>query len=557
MSSGVPRALAVLLVEDSPADGRLLIEVLKPAIASGAIVIQTVKTLALAMEALQGFDFSCVLLDLGLPDGRGIDSVRALREVERKAAIIVLTGLDDERLAGEALSQGAQDYLVKGSSDGEQLLRQLRRAVQRHQQTYSLEQRHDRAFFEASHDALTLLPNSALFTDRARQRLIAQRHLDSAPNLASMPKLSLAYLELTGLDEVRLRYGSLRADELLRSVAEHWSESLDPQDTLARIGSNSFALLRPTADCEALLQHFHRHVSAATTSAMIDKALLLIVGVVTIQDTLESIEQLMTAAQQAAAYQSSEPKIALPQSDVSTSALTATVEVQWQPWIDVSSQRCIGLELIALNPPAESLDSDTLAAYALTTAAALATQSRQWAQTGFMPTRLSLNIPVAALASEGFVTGLIQQIALADIAPERVQLEISEAAFMRLSQHAATLAQLRKQGFRLVLVADGNLDISFYDFSVSPVDGYKLGPNLVRQLTDEMLHGNSRRVVNAMLGAAQHLGATIIASGVDSEASIATLRVTGVRWMQGRALLPAQDAVNVPLVWDRPVALRV
>lgn len=554
MTSGVPRALAVLLVEDSPADGRLLIEALKPAIASGAVVIQTVKTLALAMSALQGFDFSCVLLDLGLPDGRGVDSVRALREVERKAAIIVLTGLDDEKLAGEALSQGAQDYLVKGSSDGEQLLRQLRRAVQRHQQTYSLEQRHDRAFFEASHDALTLLPNAALFADRARQRLIALRHLLAGPHPSSVPTLSLAHVEIKGLDEVRLRYGSLRADELLRSVTEQWNASLEPQDTLARIGDNSFALLRPAADCEALLQLFRRQLTAAASGGMIDKPLLLEVGVVTTQDTLQGLEQLMAAAKDAAAQSSNIPKAAVPASHASI--LTGSPDVQWQPWIDVGSRRCAGVQLMSLSAAPADLGSAAQAAHCLAAAAALAQQAQQWAQTGFMPTLLALSIPMAALASEGFVPALVQQCALADLTPERVQLEIGEAAFARQSPHAAVLAQLRKQGFRLVLEADGLLDISFHDFAASPVDGYKLGSTLVRLLTDEMLHGASRRVVNAILGAAQYLGASVTATGVDSEASMATLRVIGVRWMQGRALLPAQDAINVPAAWDRPVALR-
>lgn len=559
MSSGVPRALAVLLVEDSPADGRLLIEALKPAIASGAIVIQTVKTLVLAMEALQGFDFSCVLLDLGLPDGRGIDGVRALREVERKAAIIVLTGLDDEKLAAEALSLGAQDYLVKGSSDGEQLLRQLRRAVQRHQQTYRLEQRHDRAFFEASHDALTLLPNAALFADRACQRLIALRQLATDPNLSSAPTLSFAYLDIKGLDAVRARYGSLRADELLRSVAEHWSESLDPQDTLARIGDDSFALLRPTtqpADCEALLQHFQRHLSTATTTGMIDQALRLAAGVVSTQDTLQSMEALMATAQQMA-DQAGAPKTAPTTSNAPAISLTAAMDVQWQPWIDVSSRRCAGLELISLNTPLTGQSNEAIAAHTLAAAAALTRQAQQWAVTGFMPTRLALNVPAAALTVEGFAAGLISQLALAELAPERLQLEISESAFAHRPQHTAALMQLHKQGFRLVLEADGSLDIPFYDFAAAPVDGYKLGPALVRLLTDEMLHGASRRVVNAILGAAQHLGATVIARGVDSEASIATLRVIGVRWMQGRALLPPQDAANVPPVWDRLVVLRV
>lgn len=139
MSTSPQRTLSLLLVEDSPADGRLLMEAFKPAVAAGDLVIQTVRRLSLAIEALKGSEFSCILLDLGLPDGCGIDSVRMLREVDHKTAIVVLTGMADEQLALQALRLGAQEYLVKGEPDGEVLLKQLRRAVQRNRLVYEAE----------------------------------------------------------------------------------------------------------------------------------------------------------------------------------------------------------------------------------------------------------------------------------------------------------------------------------------------------------------------------------------------------------------------------------
>lgn len=139
MSTPPQKMLSILLVEDSPADGRLLMEALKPAVAAGELVIQTVRRLGLAIETLKGSEFSCILLDLGLPDGCGVESVRMLREVDHKTAIVVLTGLADEQLALQALRLGAQEYLVKGESDGAVLLRQLRRAVQRNRLVYAAE----------------------------------------------------------------------------------------------------------------------------------------------------------------------------------------------------------------------------------------------------------------------------------------------------------------------------------------------------------------------------------------------------------------------------------
>ena len=88
------------------------------------------RTLAEAAGAgLAGFD--CVLLDLDLPDAQGLDGLRDLRALAPELAVLVLTGLDDERRGVEAVAAGAQDYLVKGTTSGVLLARSLRYAVER------------------------------------------------------------------------------------------------------------------------------------------------------------------------------------------------------------------------------------------------------------------------------------------------------------------------------------------------------------------------------------------------------------------------------------------
>ena len=72
-----------------------------------------------------------ILLDLGLPDGQGIEVVRRTRLAAPRVPLVVLTGQDDAVLALEALQAGAQDYLIKGQIDTRGLLRALRYAVER------------------------------------------------------------------------------------------------------------------------------------------------------------------------------------------------------------------------------------------------------------------------------------------------------------------------------------------------------------------------------------------------------------------------------------------
>ena len=72
-----------------------------------------------------------IVLDLGLPDGQGLDAVRRVRAAAPHVPLVVLTGQDDELLAAQALREGAQDYLVKGQIDSRGLLRALRYAIER------------------------------------------------------------------------------------------------------------------------------------------------------------------------------------------------------------------------------------------------------------------------------------------------------------------------------------------------------------------------------------------------------------------------------------------
>src|ERR1700676_5193784 len=73
-----------------------------------------------------------VLLDMGLPDGHGLDTVRRAHAAAPAVPVIVLTGLDDEALAAGAMKEGAQDYLIKGQIENRALPRALRHAIERH-----------------------------------------------------------------------------------------------------------------------------------------------------------------------------------------------------------------------------------------------------------------------------------------------------------------------------------------------------------------------------------------------------------------------------------------
>lgn len=122
-------AIKVLLVEDNAGDALLLRETLADTAAE--IAWSHDQKLADALGRLEKEKFDVVLLDLSLPDSHGIETFRKIQHRAPDAPVVMLTGLDDETVAVEAMQQGAQDYLVKGGTDGHALLRSMRYAIER------------------------------------------------------------------------------------------------------------------------------------------------------------------------------------------------------------------------------------------------------------------------------------------------------------------------------------------------------------------------------------------------------------------------------------------
>lgn len=232
--------LRVLVVEDSAADARLLEEAIRDAGASGQVELTIVASLGEAEAIIGGNTFDCVLLDLGLPDATGHDNVQRLRAANRWQTIVIMTGLDSEEVALGNLQRGAQDYLVKGRTEGDELLRIIRRAIERNRVLSEVDRLREEQYFQATHDGLTGLPNRQLFMERARQAL---SHADRQHQI-----VVLGYLDLDGFKDVNDRFGHAVGDSLLRAVARVMRAALRDSEMLARIGGDEFLVLLSPMD---------------------------------------------------------------------------------------------------------------------------------------------------------------------------------------------------------------------------------------------------------------------------------------------------------------------
>ena len=120
----------LLLVEDNPADARLIQELLSESSLRHAEIICT-GSLRDALAELDRKEFTAALLDLALPDSDGEATLTRLLKAAPNLPVIVFTGLHDEHVGQQLLKAGAQDYLVKGEVDGQSLAKALRFAIER------------------------------------------------------------------------------------------------------------------------------------------------------------------------------------------------------------------------------------------------------------------------------------------------------------------------------------------------------------------------------------------------------------------------------------------
>jgi phosphoserine phosphatase RsbU/P len=119
----------ILLIEDNPGDADLIR--LRLVEAHSDARVSCVDRLSTGLASILVEAPAMVLLDLNLPDSHGADTYRTILKEAPNVPVVVLSGLDDEELAVNAVHQGVQDYLIKGTFDSRQLARAMRYAIER------------------------------------------------------------------------------------------------------------------------------------------------------------------------------------------------------------------------------------------------------------------------------------------------------------------------------------------------------------------------------------------------------------------------------------------
>lgn len=219
--------LKILLVEDSDVDAHLTQDILAEWSVEQFDVTHVVR-LSEALSHLAQTRFDAILLDLSLPDGYGLSTLRQMQAANPTIPIIVLSGFSDQTLAVEAVQSGAQDYLVKGQGQPELLARSIRYAIER-------KRAEERLTYLAQYDQLTGLVNRTLFRDRLIHAMARSKRLHQP--------MGLMLLDLDRFKAVNDTLGHDAGDQLLKVVADRLHECVREVDTVARMGGDEFTII--------------------------------------------------------------------------------------------------------------------------------------------------------------------------------------------------------------------------------------------------------------------------------------------------------------------------
>lgn len=174
----------ILLIEDNPGDVRLLQELLKE-VTSVQFQLEQADRLSQGVQRLSQQQFDVILLDLTLPDSQALDSFVRLHDHAPEMPIVVITGLNDETLAVQAVQQGAQDYLVKGQLSSDLLARSIRYAIERKRTEQKMAEQ--AALLDIATDAILVrdLDSNILFWNKGAERLYGWRAEEAIGQAAS------------------------------------------------------------------------------------------------------------------------------------------------------------------------------------------------------------------------------------------------------------------------------------------------------------------------------------------------------------------------------------
>ncbi len=431
---------------------------------------------------------------------------------------------------------------------------------------------------QASHDALTGLPNRALFGDRMAQAIsYAQRYGHG---------LGVVFIDLDNFKLVNDSMGHLSGDELLCSVATRLRTCIRDSDTVARLGGDEFLLLLPDADATAIVALLQRVLEAVAAPIALGKQVFTVtcsIGVsvypidgTEAQQLLKHADIAMYRAKEGGRNQvqfyepamhiriaertliEAELRHALPRNELS---------LEYQPKVDLRSGAVIGMEaLVRWRHPTLGMVSPArfipvaeetglivaIGRWVLRTACA---QNMAWQTAGLTPLRVAVNLSARQFRDPALASEIQAALTDSGLDAQYLELELTESLMMdNVGAAVSVVSQLKRLDIALSIDDFGTGYSSLAYLKLFPIDYLKIDQSFVREMLTEP---KVAAIVRSVIALGHSLGFKVIAEGVETEPQLAYLRRYLCDEIQGyyfsRPLAP--DAFADLLRQERSLAL--
>ncbi|WP_129782197.1 putative bifunctional diguanylate cyclase/phosphodiesterase [Peristeroidobacter soli] len=423
------------------------------------------------------------------------------------------------------------------------------------QHAAALEEANARLREQATHDALTGLPNRVLLEDRLRQAIgLADR---SGKRFAAM------ILDLDRFKLINDSLGHHAGDELLREVAKRLQGLLRKSDTLARLGGDEFVIVIEDVAERSAPQTVAQKIIAAINQRFraynVDVHTSPSIGIAIYPDDgrdgaalLAKADIAMYQAKQAggnryefftAEMNTHAQRRMILESGLRRALAEGELELHYQPKVDVLSGRVNSTEALVrwrdpdrgLIPPAEFIPLAEEVGLILQIGdwvlREACRQARRWELDGLQPVRVAVNVAAHQFRQPNFITSVREALEDTGLAPYYLELEITESAVMHnAAGSAAVLEQLSRLGVHLSIDDFGTGYSSLAYLRSFPLDKLKIDRSFIRSLPDST---ENTAIVNAIVALSHSLNLHVIAEGVETQPQLDYLRKIGCDQYQG------------------------
>ena len=546
-------SLNLLLLEDSPADAELMIEVLRESGFDPTFRRVESKD-AYLRELDQPPDF--ILSDYSMPQFTARDALRLMKERGLDLPFIIVSGCMGEEMAVECMKAGAADYLLKDRLG--RLGHAVMQALERKQLIEEKRQAEQRLFLETFHDSLTGLPNRALFMDRLERVFLQTRRQPGQ-------MFALLHVNLDGFKMVHSGLGPSPADRLLIEVSQRILRRVRSADTVARMEGDAFTLLidnlKAIGNATRVADRIQQEFATSFVTEEGEIFLTPCIGIACSHAGYESGEHLLrdaTAAMlQAKAsgragfvifdktmHQQAMARLKI-EGDLRQALDRKEFRLVYQPIVDLNEGRVTGFEsLLRWQHPESGLTSpDAFLSIAMElglmksigewTLVEACRQLKVWQEQfpRVRPLTVSVNFSIAQFAQDHLTPVIQKALERSGIDPSSLKLEITESEMMKNPEAAIkVLDEIKAQKIDTCLDDFGTGYSSLSHLQQLAIRFLKIDQSFVRRLGTE---DDALAIVKTIITLAHQLGRQVIAEGVETAEHLVILRSLGCEYGQG------------------------